>query len=88
MCSSLAEVQTNRHRERPEGARLGRPGRWPATPASPAGTKREGARLEWASRSPRSGEAPKGGYCPLYGIGGGEAINISPPVTCLTLACG
>lgn len=28
------------------------------------------------------------GYCPLYGIGGGEAINISPPVTCLTLACG
>jgi hypothetical protein len=32
--------------------------------------------------------SPKGGYGPLYGIGGGEAINISPPVTCFTLACG
>ena len=42
-------------RERRDGARLGWPGGWPW--ASPAGTKRESARLEWASRFSRSEKA-------------------------------
>lgn len=65
------------------------------SPASPEGTKREGARLEWVSRFSRTRKSPKvfGGlfgnrHCPLYGIGGGELSSISPPVTCLTLAFG